>query len=452
MKKILIHSISISILLITTTLSAQVTIGSQADPSSGALLDLKETANGTSSKGLGLPRVVLTDKNKLYPMLEVGYDGSEDIKHIGLVVYNTNDVFEELCSGFSVWNGEEWSSTPPCSWIKLDKTSLQLLVGETEQLTAILKPDDLSDKSVSWSSANPSVASVDDNGLVTAISYGNTQIIAVSSTGRKAISSIEVKTVSYIQLDRTVLNFTANTSNSTILNLYRINPTWAANRPLVWTSDNPNVTVTGGNIVANGTIAPGTKVTIQASLGGRSATCELFVLNCGGNGIVVNKWMGTKQYPTHGFGPQCFAVRSSDEGTYLKRWYQDNSGYGNIGAYYTWAQAVAPNNACPTGWHLPASQTEMTYAFKSVQESKAIPGTYTVHQLWAPVASDGNTTYNGLYYFDGRWTNWDYSNYYWLASPQGQLYGTWKNSTPLGMVVSSDNSGSQAHPVRCIED
>ena len=101
---------------------AQVTIGSDVKPNGGALLELKEknTPLGevNSTRGLGLPRVELTDKNNLFPMFEEGaenYIASEkkkrDLEHIGLLVYHVNTNNDPILqSGLYVWNGSEWLS------------------------------------------------------------------------------------------------------------------------------------------------------------------------------------------------------------------------------------------------------------------------------------------------------------------------------------------------------
>ena len=59
--------------------------------------------------------------------------------------------------------------------VSLDKTSLSMQVGETKTLTATVKPDDATDKNVTWSSSDESIAKV-DNGKVTAINAGQAKI------------------------------------------------------------------------------------------------------------------------------------------------------------------------------------------------------------------------------------------------------------------------------------
>lgn len=68
----------------------------------------------------------------------------------------------------------------PVTSVSLNKTSADLLVGETLQLTATVLPDNATDKTVTWATSNADVASV-DNGLVTALTEGDAVITASSS-------------------------------------------------------------------------------------------------------------------------------------------------------------------------------------------------------------------------------------------------------------------------------
>jgi len=108
-------------------LNAQVTIGLNEEPASGALLQLKSIAAAptdkqNSTKGLLLPRVNLvgvTDP-KIGPSTD--FTTQKDI-HTGLVVYNLFDntatvstVDKQLCPGPYVWNGVRWDRLfGPCT-------------------------------------------------------------------------------------------------------------------------------------------------------------------------------------------------------------------------------------------------------------------------------------------------------------------------------------------------
>ena len=76
----------------------------------------------------------------------------------------------------------------PVQSITLNHTTASLLVGQTLQLTATLTPDDATDKTVIWTSSDPGAASVDENGLVTALEQGDATITAVPS-GNSALSA-----------------------------------------------------------------------------------------------------------------------------------------------------------------------------------------------------------------------------------------------------------------------
>ena len=75
--------------------------------------------------------------------------------------------------------------------ISLDKTTLRLEVNGTAQLTATVSPENATDKTVTWSSSNEAVATVDTNGKVTAVSVG-TAIITVKVGDKTATCEVTV--------------------------------------------------------------------------------------------------------------------------------------------------------------------------------------------------------------------------------------------------------------------
>lgn len=71
----------------------------------------------------------------------------------------------------------------PVTGVTLDKTNLSLTVGGTETLTATVHPDNATNKNVTWSSSNNSVATVDSTGTVTAVGVGTAVITATAQDG-----------------------------------------------------------------------------------------------------------------------------------------------------------------------------------------------------------------------------------------------------------------------------
>lgn len=80
------------------------------------------------------------------------------------------------------------SKTINVTGISLDKTSLSMTEGDTETLTATVLPSDATDKSVTWSSNNTSVALVSSDGLVTAKAAGTATITVKTNDGGKIAS------------------------------------------------------------------------------------------------------------------------------------------------------------------------------------------------------------------------------------------------------------------------
>ena len=70
-------------------------------------------------------------------------------------------------------------------YIELDESSLSLYEGDEYKLSVIITPSNATNKEVSWSSSNISVATVDSEGNVVAVKNGNARITATSKDGGK---------------------------------------------------------------------------------------------------------------------------------------------------------------------------------------------------------------------------------------------------------------------------
>ena len=173
--------------------------------------------------------------------------------------------------------------------ITLDKTKLSLDVPETYQLTATITPADASNKALNWTSSNPAAATVDDNGLVTAVGNGTAVIKAESTDGTGISASCTVTVidpskipVSSITLDKTALSLEAMETYQLTAS---VSPANVANKALIWTSSNEAVATVDSNgqvtAVAKGTVT----ITATAADGyGASANCTVTVTN---NGYVI---------------------------------------------------------------------------------------------------------------------------------------------------------------------
>ncbi len=83
--------------------------------------------------------------------------------------------------------------------ITLNRTSATLYAGDTLALTATVSPENASNRTITWSSDNPSIASVDRAGTVTAVSKGAATITAAASNGIQAACRIQVNQITEIR-------------------------------------------------------------------------------------------------------------------------------------------------------------------------------------------------------------------------------------------------------------
>lgn len=88
----------------------------------------------------------------------------------------------------------------PVTSIRLNKTSATLEALDTLQLTATVSPSDAYQKAITWKSSDPSVAAVDDDGLVTAYQKGAATITASATdgSGKTATCKISVSNNAHI--------------------------------------------------------------------------------------------------------------------------------------------------------------------------------------------------------------------------------------------------------------
>lgn len=82
--------------------------------------------------------------------------------------------------------------------VSLNKTELPLFTGESEQLTATVKPDNATNKTVTRESSNTAVATVDESGNVAAVAAGEATItVKTADGGHTATCQIKVTQATY---------------------------------------------------------------------------------------------------------------------------------------------------------------------------------------------------------------------------------------------------------------
>lgn len=161
--------------------------------------------------------------------------------------------------------------------ININKPNTNIKVGETEQLYAFLTPTNASNQSLIWTSSDTSIATVNSNGLVSAIKQGSTIITVVSKSGNfKETCTINCVETNVIPEDLILNPNSYECKQSTSFYIVpNFIPNDSTNQSLTWTSSDTNVaTINNGKVNA---LREG-NVTITATTeNGISSVCSLTV-------------------------------------------------------------------------------------------------------------------------------------------------------------------------------
>ena len=173
----------------------------------------------------------------------------------------------------------------PVESISLNKNELTLYLGSSETLSATVKPDDATDKTITWVSMNPSVATVDASGKIAAIQIGETKIIAKSGKETAECHVIVIPIpVSSITLSETSLKMKIGDSKRLTAT---INPDNATDKTVTWESSDASIVTVSSNGLVTAIKKGNATIIARSSQEGVYASCEVQVLdddsNVGGN-------------------------------------------------------------------------------------------------------------------------------------------------------------------------
>ncbi|MBN2436530.1 MAG: Ig domain-containing protein, partial [Spirochaetes bacterium] len=178
----------------------------------------------------------------------------------------------------------------PVTGVDLNTETLTIDVGDTYQLTAMVIPDNASNKTVSWSSDTDSVATVDQNGTVTAVAEGTATITVISEEGEHSDScevTVTPVDVIGITLDRETL---ALSINDTFQLAATIVPNNATNKNVTWSTGAASVATVDQNGLVTA-LAQGTAViTVTTEDGGHTDSCTITVIAVYDEGAFITVW------------------------------------------------------------------------------------------------------------------------------------------------------------------
>ncbi|OBR90771.1 N-acetylmuramoyl-L-alanine amidase LytC precursor [Clostridium ragsdalei P11] len=181
------------------------------------------------------------------------------------------------------------STTPvanvPVTGVTLNKNSTTILAGNTERLIAAVDPSNVTNSDVTWSSDDSSVAKVDNNGLVTAVSKGTTTItvrtkdggktaecnVTVDGGGTTPVISVPVTGVILNKNSTTILNGSIEQLTATV------SPNDATDKDVTWSSSDSSVAKVNKNGLVTAVGEGTATITVKTEDGAKTAECDVTV-------------------------------------------------------------------------------------------------------------------------------------------------------------------------------
>jgi uncharacterized protein YjdB len=199
-----------------------------------------------------------------------------------------------------------WTQSSNCSTtsvavtgVTVTPTTATLSVGATQQLTPTVAPANATNKTVSYSSNNTGVATVNAAGLITAIASGSATITVTTQDGAKTATSVITVNSSNVAVTSVSLNPTSATLavGGTQQLTPTVLPSNATNKSVSYASNNTGVaTVNAAGLVtavSNGTAS----ITVTTADGNKTSTAAITVNTATGNYFTIkNKWTNNYLY------------------------------------------------------------------------------------------------------------------------------------------------------------
>ncbi|MBQ7587655.1 MAG: Ig-like domain-containing protein [Lachnospiraceae bacterium] len=159
----------------------------------------------------------------------------------------------------------------------LNKYDISLYEGDRELIIATVKPDSVADKSVTWSSSDPAVATVDEHGWIEAVKAGVAVITATSKNGKTAdcIVTVISRTVPVESITADPVSKTIFIGESFFITT-TITPADATDKGVTWSSDDPVIASVYRGSVTGYSIGT-TTVRVRTNDGGKEASCIVTV-------------------------------------------------------------------------------------------------------------------------------------------------------------------------------
>lgn len=138
--------------------------------------------------------------------------------------------------------------------IQLNAEQEEMRIGESKTILATVLPENATDKTLSWISYDESIATVDQNGVVTGVSVGSTSVYAFAADGSnvKGVIRINILPILVESIELSANGSTTLKDGESVTLTATLTPANATDKSVTWASDNESVaTVVDGVVTAH---------------------------------------------------------------------------------------------------------------------------------------------------------------------------------------------------------
>ncbi|MFY0607610.1 MAG: Ig-like domain-containing protein [Cyclobacteriaceae bacterium] len=165
--------------------------------------------------------------------------------------------------------------------ISINPSSISLEVDATKSLTVSFAPANATDKAVTWTSSDVSIATVSNSGSVVGIAEGTATITAMANDGgfeAQATITVTPKTIAVTGVNLDMETLTLRVDQTEILTA-SVLPAEASNDKVQWTSSNQSVATVDASGLVTAVSEGDALITATTEDGGFEAVCSVSVLN-----------------------------------------------------------------------------------------------------------------------------------------------------------------------------
>ena len=170
----------------------------------------------------------------------------------------------------------------PAESITISQETATLKVGETVELTATVMPEDATDKTVSWTSNDEAVATVDAEGKVTAVALGEAEITATAADG-SGISANCLVTVNPVLAESLIISPESwnGVANESFRITAVVNPDNTTDKTLMWSTNDATIATVDDNGLVSVLKEGSCRITV-ATVDGSNLTAECIITGMSG--------------------------------------------------------------------------------------------------------------------------------------------------------------------------